>query len=454
MRLLFACLALYLAVVSTGEAKTDSQKASRVVCYYNSAAHTRDGQAKFTLADLESALPYCTHVIYGFAGINEKFKKVMPLNENFDVTQQHYKKVIATKDHLNNKYAKPKFILSVGGGADLSGEGDEKNIQYRDLLESSALRTTFVNSAYDIVKRYGFEGIDLAWEFPETKPKKIRSKIGSFFHNLKTKVIGPSVIDKKAEEHREQFVALVRELKRTFAMDNLMVTVTVLPNVNSTVYYDPKLIAPHVDFVNLMAYDFYTPERNPEEADNTSPLFELVDRRTDENVDFQVNYWTRNGAPSSKIVLGIPTFGRTWKMTEDSNTNGIPPLTVDGPGEQGLFTRDAGKLAYFEICQMVETATKPQIPVPTLPTTSFVIEKDTSRRRGPYAFLIPESNKKGTWISYSNPEYAAAKGTYAKSKGLGGIAISDLTMDDFKGTCSYEKYPILRAALTTLASPY
>ncbi|KAK9878477.1 hypothetical protein WA026_022119 [Henosepilachna vigintioctopunctata] len=331
---LLVCSTLLLAIANLGEAKTSSPP-PKVVCYYNSASHTRDGQGKYSLPDLEAAMPYCTHVMYGYAAIDEKFKKLIPLNENFDVTRQHYKQVVGLRERLNNKYTKPKFMLSVGGGADVSGEDDEKNIQYRDLLESSALRTTFINSAYEMVKKYGFEGIDLAWEFPETKAKKVRSKIGSFFHSLKTKVLGPSVIDKKAEEHREQFIALVRELKRTFAMDNLLVSITVLPNVNSTVYYDPKLLAPHVDFVNLMAYDFYTPQRNPEEADYTSPIFELVDRRFDENVDFQVNYWLRNGAPSHKIILGIPTFGRAWKMNEDSNKNGIPPLTVDGSAEQG-----------------------------------------------------------------------------------------------------------------------
>lgn len=92
------------------------------------------GQAKFTLDDLEAALPYCTHVVYGFAGISEKFKKVIPLNENFDVTQQNFKKVVDLKNRVNNKYQKPKFIFSVGGGADISGEDDEKNIQYRDLV--------------------------------------------------------------------------------------------------------------------------------------------------------------------------------------------------------------------------------------------------------------------------------------------------------------------------------
>lgn len=73
---------------------------------------------------------------------------------------------------------------------------------------------------------------------------------------------------------------------------------------------------------------------------------------------------------------------------------------------------------------------------------------------GPYAFLLPGPNTKGTWISYESPEYAAAKGTYAKSKGLGGVAISDVTLDDYRGSCSFEKFPILKAALTSLVSPY
>lgn len=36
----------------------------------------------------------------------------------------------------------------------------------------------FVNSAHTLVKSFGFDGLDLAWEFPETKPKKIRSSLG------------------------------------------------------------------------------------------------------------------------------------------------------------------------------------------------------------------------------------------------------------------------------------
>lgn len=92
----------------------------------------------------------------------------------------------------------------------------------------------FVNSAHTLIKTYGFDGIDLAWEFPTTKPKKIRSKISSFFHKIKTAVAGESIKDDKVEEHREQFTALVREMKNVFRHDGLQVAVSVLPNVNNS----------------------------------------------------------------------------------------------------------------------------------------------------------------------------------------------------------------------------
>lgn len=57
------------------------------------------------------------------------------------------------------------------------------------------------------------------------------------------------------------------------------------------VYYDARGLAPYVDFINLLAFDFYTPERNPKEADYPAPLYELIDRKQDENIDVQVSYW-------------------------------------------------------------------------------------------------------------------------------------------------------------------
>ena len=31
------------------------------------------------------------------------------------------------------------------------------------------------------------------------------------------------------------------------------------------------------------------------------------------NIEWSVNYWLKGGLPSNKLVVGIPTYGRTYK---------------------------------------------------------------------------------------------------------------------------------------------
>lgn len=109
-----------------------------------------------------------------------------------------------------------------------------------------------MNSAYTLIKGYGFDGLDLAWEFPPTLPKKIKTGFSMYKHvswisetyfklfvekfwsNVKTTFTGEKVLDENAQDHREQFTGLVRELKGAFRPDNLLLSLTVLPNTNST----------------------------------------------------------------------------------------------------------------------------------------------------------------------------------------------------------------------------
>ncbi|XP_076269529.1 chitinase-like protein Idgf4 [Rhynchophorus ferrugineus] len=412
-----------------------------VICNYETKSHLREGQGKFELANLEPALQYCTHLIYGYAAIKEETLKLVPLNEQFDVIKDNYRQVT----NLKIKYPRLKILLSVGGNDDVSGEGAEKNLKYRQVLESSAHRLAFINSAHTIVKGFGFDGIDLAWEFPETKPKKIKSGFKKFWSSFKKTFTGETVIDEDADKHRDQFTSLLRELKSTFKPDNLMVTLTVLPNVNSTVYYDPRAIAPNTDFVILHAFDFYTPERNPKLADFPAPLYDLIDRRPDENVDSWVKYWLGKGFPANKLILGIPTYGRTWKLDEDAKIDTVPPEGLDGAGPPGPQTKDAGILSYPEICVRVQGGgnVSPQ---------GYRKIVDVTKRRGSYAYKLPnpDTDEEGIWIGYEDPDSATNKATYVRNKGLAGIALDDLTLDDFRGVCTRDKYSILKAAVAGL----
>lgn len=154
--------------------------------------------------------------------------KLTSLNPSLDLDngKGHYR--IITQ--LKRKYPALKILLSVGGNADT--ENTEK---YLTLLESAAARIAFINSAYSLVKTYEFDGLDLAWQFPVNRPKKIKSTLGSFWSNVKSSVgISKGPIDEKMDEHKEEFTTLVRELKYAFRGDNYLLSLTVNPNVNST----------------------------------------------------------------------------------------------------------------------------------------------------------------------------------------------------------------------------
>ena len=73
---------------------------------------------------------------------------------------------------------------------------------------------------------------------------------------------------------------------------------------------------------------------------------------------------------------------------------------------------------------------------------------DFSKNQGPFAYRSPkDSETAGIWVSYEEPESVVHKKSYVLSNGLGGIGLSDLSMDDFRGSCNLgRKFPLLKAA--------
>ncbi|XP_053623578.1 chitinase-like protein EN03 isoform X2 [Plodia interpunctella] len=414
----------------------DTPASSKVVCYYDSKSYVRESNARMLPLDLDPALSYCSYLVYGYAGIQPDTYKMVPLNENLDIGKSHdnYRAIVNSAHKLPNL----KALLSVGGDAD-----KEDELKYNTLLESPQSRTAFVNSGVLLVQQYGFDGLDLAWQFPRIKPKKIRSTWGSLWHGVK-KTFGTTPVDDKESEHREGFTALVRELRSALnaVRPNMQLSVTILPNVNSSVYIDVPSIINHVDYINIESFDYYTPERNPKEADYASPTYTPQGRNNLLNTDAVVSYFLQSGAPSGKIIVGISTIGRTWKLDSDSEISGVPPLHADGPGEAGPYTKIEGLLSYPEVCAKLINPNHQKGMRPHL--RKFT---DPSERFGTYAFRLPDdSGEGGLWVTYEDPDTAGKKANYVKTKKLGGVSIVDLSMDDFRGLCNGEKYPILRAA--------
>jgi chitinase len=246
------------------------------------------------------------------------------------------------------------------------------------------------------------------------------------------------------DEHREEFTALIRELKNSFRAEGFSVSVTILPNVNSTLYLDVPATADNIDWLNLATFDVQTPERNKKEVDFPAPLYLPSDRNPELNIDYQVTDLIGRGFPAKKIIVGIPTYGRAWAIKDGATSTGVPPIEGNGPAAEGIQTKKEGLLAYAEICSKLLTPDNKDLKGDQGPLRKV---GDPTKRYGTYAYRLPDSSGKfGMWVGYEDPDTAGNKAAYVRAKSLGGVGIFDLTMDDFRGACSGDKFPILRAA--------
>lgn len=178
--------------------------------------------------DLELALQFCSHLVYGYLGVKPDLFQVYSLHEDLDIHKHQFSEITA----LKRKYPHLKVLLSIGGDKDIDPDHENK---YIELLEGERVKqTAFINTAYSMVRSYGFDGIDLAFQFPKNKPRKVHSDIGSIWKKFKKVFTGDFIVDPNADMHKEQFTTLVRDLRNALKPDGLQLSLTVLPNVNSS----------------------------------------------------------------------------------------------------------------------------------------------------------------------------------------------------------------------------
>jgi len=193
------------------------------------------GEAKLSNPDLELALQFCTHLVYGYVGINSDNFQAQSLHENLDIKKHQYTEITS----LKRKYPHLKVLLSVGGDHDYDENHPNK---YIELLEGGKVRQKeFIQSAFSLVKNYGFDGLDLAYQFPRNKPRKVHGAVGGLFKSIKKAFTGDFIVDPQAAEHKEQFTSFVHDVREALRPGGFLLSLTVLPNVNSTCKYT-KLI--------------------------------------------------------------------------------------------------------------------------------------------------------------------------------------------------------------------
>jgi chitinase len=280
-------------------------------------------------------------------------------------------------------------LMAIGGW-------NEGSIKYSQMAATQVGRDFFADSVVTFVKKYNFDGLDVDWEYPTQRGG--------------------------APEDKENFSLLLETLANKLHAEGLMVTAGVAadPTIASE-GYDFQKVGEYVDYINLMSYDYHTAASDHVTGIN-SPLHQPPGGKPNDTLytDSSVSQWLNGGVPASKLVIGVPMYGRTYTLVNSQDHDLGAPVSGNGP--PGPYTGEAGFLTYYEICM----------------TTNWNTVSDDVLG---YAYAYSNYN----WVSYDDVKTVKAKANYVIEKGLAGIMIWSIESEDFRNVCGDGANPRLTA---------
>jgi chitinase len=140
---------LFLIILSFLTATVNCEQ--RVVCYWPEWHVNEKAPYKSVPEDIDATL--CTHIHFAFALLDDT-NETLKDSEGSPQTDL-YKRLIALKQKNSNL----KVIMSLGGWGDNSAK-------YSKLVANADKRKLFSNHSISYIQKYGFDGLDIDWEFP------------------------------------------------------------------------------------------------------------------------------------------------------------------------------------------------------------------------------------------------------------------------------------------------
>jgi len=289
-------------------------------------------------------------------------------------------------NRLKSSHPRLQTIISVGGWS--------WSRNFSDVALTETSRRKFADSAVEFIRKWGFDGIDIDWEYP----------VGG---GLKTNINRPQ--DK--QNNTLLLKVLRNKLDIAGSADGKHYLLSIAAGASNEFIQNTQIaaIAKTVDWINLMAYDYNIPNDQNRSGFNAPLNFDPRNpiRTSDSNANAGVARFLQAGVPANKIVFGVPFYGVGW-IGCNTNNNGLYQV-CSGPSPG---TTSAGVFAIADIEQNY------------LPNPNFIRYWDENSDE-PWLFEA----KTGLFISYDDAESISYKTAFIKQQNLAGAMIWEISSD-------------------------
>ena len=349
----------------------------RIIGYFTSWRTGKDGSPAY----LASQIPWnkVTHINYAFAHLeNNQLSVGNAADANNPATGLTWPGVAGAemdpsfsyKGHFNllNKFKKQypnvKTLVSVGGWAETGGHFDASGKRVAsggfytmttnaDNSVNTAGINTFADSAVAFIRQYGFDGVDIDYEYATSM--KGAGNPDDF-----------AISDARRAGLMKSFSVLMKTLREkldaagTADKRHYMLTVAAPASGYLLRGMENYQVTQYLDYVNIMSYDlhgawnqFVGPNAALYDDGNDSELkawnyytASQYGRIGYLNTDWAYHYF-RGAMPAGRINIGVPYYTRGWKDVQ-GGTNGLwgtaalPDQTKCPAGTGGSTTNKCG----------------------------------------------------------------------------------------------------------------
>lgn len=211
---------------------------------------------------------------------------------------------------------------------------------------------------------------------------------------------------------------LVKDLKEAFRPHNLLLTSAF--GASKKIIdeaYDIPALSKYLDFMHIMCYDYGGAWDRRVTANAPLKGQGIL------NVENTIDYLIKLGAPPTKLVMGLPFYGRTFITSLDGNFGDA----ASEMGFKGVYTGENGFMGYNEICVLLSDR-----------TSGWKRSYDTEISQAIAKYKDETTNETRVAV-FDSSRSIARKMKFAMSRNLAGAMIWSIDTDDFHGDCDIDE---------------